>query len=110
MLISAVYALARIKRILIQRESGSSASVTRGSHRNVLCTSSCNGDQSEIKGSSTQVSNDQGIKMAFRPQIRSESNARRIYHAHIVNSDVPSSNSSNFSCTLSYSMDIMVNY
>ena len=41
----------------------------RGSHRNVLCTSSCDGDQSEIKGSSTQASNDQGIKMAFRPQI-----------------------------------------
>ena len=48
--------------------------VARGSHRNVLCTSSCDGDQSEIKGSSTQASNDQGIKMAFRPQIRSNQN------------------------------------
>ena len=46
---------------------------TRGSHHNVPCTSSCDSDQSEIKGSSTQVSKDQGIKMVFRPQIQSKS-------------------------------------
>ena len=46
---------------------------SRGSHRSVPCTSSCDGDQSEIKRSSTQASSDQGIKMVFRPQIRSKS-------------------------------------
>ena len=47
--------------------------LARGSHRNMPCASTCDGDQSEIKRSSTQASNDQGIKMAFRPQIRSKS-------------------------------------
>ena len=37
------------------------------------CTSICDGDQSEIKGSSTHTSSNQGIKMAFRPQIWSKS-------------------------------------
>ena len=37
---------------------------TRGSHLNVSCTSICDGDQSGIKGSSTQMSCSQGIKMA----------------------------------------------
>ncbi len=42
---------------------------------------------------------------------QNKKNARRcIYHAHTINSDAPSSNSSNFNCTLSGSTDIMVNY
>ena len=40
----------------------------RGGHRNVPCTSICDGDQSEIKGSRTLASVNQRIKIEFRPQ------------------------------------------
>ena len=45
----------------------------RGGHRNVPYTSICDGDQSEIKGSSTLTSVNQRIKIEFRPKIRSKS-------------------------------------
>ena len=43
--------------------------VARGSHRYMPNTSICNGDQSEIKGSSIQNRSNQRIKMAFGSQI-----------------------------------------
>jgi hypothetical protein len=68
---------------------------SRGSHRNMCCTSICDSDQSEIKGSSTLISNDQRIKMAFRPKIRSK--LEIIYLACLVYTYAPPSYSvSNF--------------
>ena len=58
---------------------------TRGSHRYVSCTSICDGGQSEIEGSSTQTSSNQGIEIPFRRQTRSKSKQNTRFHIHNFN-------------------------
>ena len=53
--------------------------MTRGSHRYVHHTSTCDGDQSGIKESRTQTSNDQGIKKDSRHQSDQNQDELSIY-------------------------------
>ena len=59
--------------------------LTRGGHRNVPCTSICDGDQSEIKGSSTLASINQRIKIEFWPKIRSKSEISTSSYSILLN-------------------------